>query len=50
MDQTNYMKGVLSERAGVRLVIHNPDDYPMIDEFGLDLMPGTASSVAIQMV
>ncbi len=50
VDQLNYMTGALSERAGVRLIIHNPDSYPMADEFGLDVQPGSASSVSIHLV
>ncbi len=43
------MSGDLSQSAGVRLAIHNPDSYPLVDEFGHNIQPGTASSVAVQM-
>ncbi len=49
VDQLNYMKGDLSQSAGIRMVVHNPDSYPMTDEFGLDVMPGTSSSITLQM-
>ncbi len=48
-DQLSYMKGGLSEKAGARLVVHDSDAFPMVDEFGLDLQPGTATAVALQM-
>ncbi len=49
MDQLNYMVGELSQSAGIRAVVHNPDSYPMIEEFGLDVMPGTATSMSLQL-
>ena len=50
LDQMNYMAGAISQKAGARLAVHPPDSFPGIDGFGLDLQPGTASSVAIQLV
>ncbi len=44
------MKGDISEKGGARLVIHDPMSQPMVDEFGLDLQPGTANSVALHLV
>ena len=40
----------LSKKAGARVVIHDPDHAPFPDEFGNDLQPNTASSVAIKLV
>ena len=50
IDQLFYMSNKLSQKAGAKVVIHNPRDYPMPEEFGIDLHPGTSSSVALQMV
>ena len=50
MDQDNYMWNKLSVKAGARLVIHDPDSTPLADEYGIDLQPNTATSIAIQLV
>ena len=50
LDQKNYMLGRLSPKAGARLVIHDPHKPPLPDEYGVELAPGTASSIAIQKV
>ena len=49
LDQENYTKNSFSSKAGARLVIHDPDMPPMVDENGIDLLPNTASSISIQM-
>ncbi|XP_059081142.1 degenerin deg-1-like [Tigriopus californicus] len=38
----------LSKKAGARLVIHDTRSPPLPDEYGIDLQPNTASSIAIQ--
>ncbi|XP_040583485.1 epithelial sodium channel subunit gamma-like [Lepeophtheirus salmonis] len=48
VDQDNYIVSRLSEKAGVRIIIHEPGDFPLPDENGIDLQPGTATSIAIQ--
>ena len=48
--KTAYMKGEISEKAGIRLVIHDADSLPLVDEFGLDLQPGSAVSMALELV
>lgn len=48
LDQDNYMLKKLSKKAGARLVIHDPNLPPLPDEYGIDLAPNTASSVALQ--
>ena len=50
LDQDNYMLNKLSKRAGARIVIHDPANPPLPDEYGLDLRPNTASSISVQMV
>ena len=50
LDQKNYMLKKLSKKAGARLVIHDASSPPLADEYGMDLQPNTASSVAIQQV
>ena len=49
LHQYNYMLEGLSQKAGVRVVIHSPHSFPMVDASGIDLSPGAASSLAIQM-
>ena len=48
LDQKNYMLKKLSKKAGARLVIHDASSPPLADEYGINLQPNTASSVAIQ--
>lgn len=50
MDQGNYMLKKLSKKAGARLIIHDTMSPPLPDEYGIDLQPNTASSIAIQKV
>jgi hypothetical protein len=50
LDQGNYMLNKLSKKAGARMVLHDPTVAPLPDEYGIDLSPNTASSVAVQMV
>ncbi len=40
----------LSKEAGVRLVLHDSHSRPLPDEYGIDLAPNTASSIAVQLV
>ena len=50
LDQDNYMLQKLSKNAGAKIVIHDPTLPPLPDEYGIDMQPNTASSVAIQTV
>ncbi len=50
LDQGNYMLQKLSRNAGARMVLHDPSIPPLPDEYGIDLAPNTASSVAVQIV
>jgi len=50
IDQQNYMLKKFSQKAGIRLVVHHPNSIPLADEYGMDLHPNTASSVAVQVV
>ena len=50
LDQSYYMLNKLSKKAGARLILHNPNIDPLPDEYGMDLPPNTASSVATQVV
>ncbi len=50
LDQSNYMKGRLSKKAGARLVLHDPFQPPLPDEYGMDLAPNTASAVGVTLV
>jgi hypothetical protein len=44
------MLAKLSKNAGAKLVIHDPKLPPLPDEYGIDMQPNTASSMAIQTV
>jgi hypothetical protein len=40
----------LSKNAGAKIVVHDPTLPPLPDEYGIDLQPNSASSIAIQTV
>ena len=42
------MKNRLSKKAGAKIVIHDPNTPPLPNEYGLELRPNTASSIAVQ--
>jgi len=50
LDQDNYMLQKLSKNAGAKIVVHDPSLPPLPDEYGIDMRPNTASSVAVQTV
>ena len=50
LDQANYMLGKLSKNAGAKIVIHDTTLPPLPDEYGIDMQPNSASSIAIQTV
>ena len=50
LDQENYMLMKLSKNAGAKIVVHDPTLPPLPDEYGIDLQPNSASSIAIQTV
>ncbi len=50
LDQENYMLQKLSKNAGAKMVIHDPYLPPLPDEYGIDMQPNTASSIALQTV
>ena len=50
LDQDNYMLAKLSKNAGAKIVIHDPNLPPLPDEYGIDMQPNTASSIAVQTV
>ena len=43
------MKNRLSKKAGAKIVIHDPNTPPLPNEYGLELRPNTASSIAVQV-
>ena len=49
LDQSYYMLNNLAKKAGARITVHDPELPPLTDEYGMDLQPNTASSIAIQM-
>ena len=50
LDQKHYMANKLSKKAGARIIIHDPAKPPIPDEYGIDLQPNSASSIAVQRV
>ena len=50
LDQANYMHEKLSKSSGAKIVIHDPTLPPLPDEYGIDMQPNTASSIAVQTV
>ena len=44
------MLAKLSKNAGAKIVLHDPSLPPLPDEYGIDMQPNTASSIAIQTV
>ena len=50
LDQTVYTPLSLSQEAGARMTIHDPSTYPMVDEYGMNFRPNTASNIGIQQV
>ena len=44
------MLNALSESAGARVIVHDPNSVPLPDEFGINLQPNTATAVAVQKV
>jgi hypothetical protein len=47
LDQINYMLNKLSKQAGAKLFVHDSGILPLPDEYGIDLQPNTANSVAV---
>ena len=50
LDQALYTPLSLTKEAGARLTIHDPKVFPMIEEYGMNLKPSTASSIGFQQV
>ena len=49
IEQDDYVPGI-ADGAGVRLVIHNQTDMPLPDEQGINLQPGTKTSIGLTRV
>ena len=50
LDQENYMLNKMTQSSGAKIVVHDPGLSPLLDEFAIDLQPGTATSIALQVV
>jgi hypothetical protein len=50
VDQYSYMLQGLSRKGGARVVIHDSGSYPLVDQYGYDLEPGTSNSFGIEKV
>ena len=49
IEQVEYLVGITNE-AGIRLVIHNQTYMPIPEDEGINLQPGTHSSIGISRV
>ena len=50
LNQLFYTPLSLSKEAGARMTIHDPNVFPMVEEYGINLKPSTASSIGLQQV
>jgi len=50
IDQENHMLKKMSQNSGAKIVVHDPALSPLLDEFAIDLQPGAATSIAMQVV
>ena len=50
INQAFYTPLSLTKEAGARITIHNPQVFPMTEEYGINLKPNTASSIGFQQV
>ena len=44
------MLNKMTQSSGAKIVVHDPGLSPLLDEFAIDLQPGTATSIALQVV
>ena len=49
INQREYI-GVLSQSAGMRLLVHRADQHPFVEDYGIDVGPGTLTALKINMV
>ena len=49
IQQNEYIAGI-ADAAGIRLVIHNQMDMPFPEDDGVNITPGTQTSVGIRKV
>ena len=50
LNQMFYTPLSLTKESGVRMTIHDPKVLPMVEEYGMNLRPNTASSIGFQKV
>ena len=50
LNQLSYTPLSLTKEAGARMTIHDPNMFPMVEEYGINLKPSTASSIGLQQV
>ena len=50
IDQGAYLKNGETKQAGARIAIHESKKTPLVDEFGLDILPNTLTNIGIQEI
>ena len=50
IQQSHYLKDVTSMAVGARVSVQDRQTFPLIEEYGVDLAPGSLTSLSLQMV
>jgi len=50
LDQKEYMDKGITQSAGARVTVHTTDTRALADEFGLDVLPATSTSIGLEEV
>ena len=50
IQQSHYLKDGSSMAVGARVSVQDRETYPLMEEYGVDLAPGTLTSLSLQMV
>ncbi|XP_047478472.1 amiloride-sensitive sodium channel subunit beta-like [Penaeus chinensis] len=48
--EDTYLPRRITQKAGARVAVHRPNTMPLLDDEGIDVTPGLASSIAIKEV
>ena len=50
IQQGDYLQGGQTVGAGARVAVQHREDFPLLEEFGVDIPPGRLTSLALQVV